>query len=38
MNKAIEALRSGSWQHAALIIGGLTCLAVNAVMIPVVWP
>lgn len=30
MNKAIEALRSGSWQDAALIIGGWTCLIVSA--------
>lgn len=36
MNKAIEALRAGSWQDAALIIGGLSCLIVNAVMIVVV--
>lgn len=35
MNKAIEALRAGSWQDAALIIGGLSCLIVSAVMIAV---
>lgn len=33
MKRAIEVLRTGDWKEAALLIGGITMLAVNTVLV-----